>query len=186
MLFRSIGGNKEEREEFPSGDKVEIYTRDISTMVYYNDITDEYVNYVKAMPEEYYKAVSYTNSLDMLVLRKDGEEVKKVSLSKRTMMGSQQIWQEMLPNNSFMKEQYSVLAGKMPENKNELALIVDKYNRIDAEVLEALGITYETDDANKLSFNDILNLGEKEHFLAVSNDNAFPEIGRASCRERVS
>ncbi len=171
----SIGGNKEEREEFPSGDKVEIYTRDISTMVYYNDITDEYVNYVKAMPEEYYKAVSYTNSLDMLVLRKDGEEVKKVSLSKRTMMGSQQIWQEMLPNNSFMKEQYSVLAGKMPENKNELALIVDKYNRIDAEVLEALGITYETDDANKLSFNDILNLGEKEHFLAVSNDNAFPD-----------
>ncbi len=170
----SIGGNKELKEEFPSGNEVEIYTRDLSTMVYFNDITDEYIDYVKAMPQEYYKAVSFSNALDMLVLRKDGEEVKKVSLSKRTMMGSQQIWQEMLPNNSFMREQYSVLAGKLPENKNEVAIIVDKYNRLDEAVLEALGITYATKN-NKISFEKILNLGENEHFLVVSNDNAYPD-----------
>ena len=169
----SMGGNKVEHEEYPSDGTVEIYQRDISTMVYYNEITDKYIDYIKAMPSEYYKTVEYSNSLDMLVLRKDGASVKKVSLSREAGMGTAELWQEMLPDIEFMNEQYDVLAGKMPQGKNEIALIVDKYNRLDASILQSLGISYPTDKNGKISYEDMLNLGENAHFLVVTNNNAY-------------
>ena len=50
------------------------------------------------------------------------------------------VWTEMLDNQELIESQYDVLAGKFPENYNEVVLIIDGDNRISDYTLYSLGI----------------------------------------------
>ncbi|MBQ0083148.1 MAG: ABC transporter ATP-binding protein/permease [Clostridiales bacterium] len=55
-------------------------------------------------------------------------------------MTNTNVWTELLDNSELLKEQYEVLAGKMPEGENEAVVIVDKNNEISDYTLYTLGI----------------------------------------------
>ncbi|MGN0594020.1 MAG: FtsX-like permease family protein, partial [Hominimerdicola sp.] len=55
-------------------------------------------------------------------------------------MGSADVWAEMIDNDELIEKQYDVIAGKLPEEYNEVVLVVDKYNEINDYVLYSLGI----------------------------------------------
>ncbi|MBE6569346.1 MAG: ABC transporter ATP-binding protein/permease [Ruminococcaceae bacterium] len=84
------------------------------------------------------------------------------------------IWQEMIDNEELMRQQYDVLAGRWPEEKHEVVLVVDSRNEINDVYLYALGLKdqdeipdilaaamkgdpYETADAS-YSYEEILDL----------------------------
>ncbi len=50
------------------------------------------------------------------------------------------IWDELIDNEELLNNQYDVIAGRMPENWNEIVLIVTKNNEIADMALFALGI----------------------------------------------
>ncbi len=50
------------------------------------------------------------------------------------------VWEEMIDNPELMEEQYELVAGKWPENWNELVLAVDEHNSINDIYLYSLGI----------------------------------------------
>lgn len=50
------------------------------------------------------------------------------------------VWQEMLDNKELLKKQYKVLAGKFPENYNEIVIVVGKNNEINDYMLYTLGL----------------------------------------------
>ena len=56
------------------------------------------------------------------------------------MVAETNVWQELLDNQELLEEQYDVLAGKWPDNYNEVVLIVDENNEIYDYTLYALGI----------------------------------------------
>ena len=97
-------------------------------------------------------------------------------------LGTTDVWTEMLNNKDLLNSQYDVLAGKMPENYNEVVLIVDENNEVSDYTLYSLGLkdqkelkntmaaiqkgetvnkqdvtTYSYDELLKLSFKLILN-----------------------------
>lgn len=57
------------------------------------------------------------------------------------------VWSEMIDNEELIKNQYDVLAGKLPEKYNEIVLVVDTYNEINDYVLYTLGML----DSSKLN-----------------------------------
>ena len=59
---------------------------------------------------------------------------------------SMDMWTQMLDNDTLLKQQYDVLAGHWPENKNEVVLVVDKNNEISDFTLYTLGLR----DSNEL------------------------------------
>ncbi len=71
---------------------------------------------------------------------------------------SMDMWTQMLDNQDILKQQYDVLAGHWPENKNEVVLVVDKNNEISDFTLYTLGIR----DSSELSdmVSTILGGGE--------------------------
>ena len=88
---------------------------------------------------------------------------------------SMDMWTQMLDNQDILKQQYDVLAGHWPENKNEVVLVVDKNNEISDFTLYTLGIRDsselsdmvstilgggEAPELDKMEFNydDLLNL----------------------------
>ena len=54
--------------------------------------------------------------------------------------GSMEIWQELLDNPELLHTQYDVIAGRWPEQKDEVVLIVDKNNEINEVYIYSLGI----------------------------------------------
>ncbi len=53
--------------------------------------------------------------------------------------GSMDIWQEMIDNRELMEQQYEVIAGRWPTEKNEVVLVVDSRNEVNDVYLYALG-----------------------------------------------
>ena len=62
------------------------------------------------------------------------------SMSMLSTTSSMNIWQEMLSNRTLVEEQYDVIAGRFPEEKNEVVLVVDERNEINDMYLYALGL----------------------------------------------
>ena len=51
-----------------------------------------------------------------------------------------EVWNRLFDNTELLKKQYDVVAGHMPENYNEIVLVVDKNNRISDYTLYSLGL----------------------------------------------
>ena len=88
---------------------------------------------------------------------------------------SMDMWTQMLDNQDILKQQYDVLAGHWPENKNEVVIVVDKNNEISDFTLYTLGIRDSSElsdmvstilgggevpeiDKMEFSYDDLLNL----------------------------
>ena len=66
-------------------------------------------------------------------------------------MGGMTVWNELIGNEELLNSQYDVVAGHMPENYDEIVLIVSKYNTIDDFTLYALGLKDQSELAGLLS-----------------------------------
>ena len=88
---------------------------------------------------------------------------------------SMDMWSQLMDNQELLDEQYDVVAGHWPENKNEVVLVIDKNNEISDFTLYTLGIRnasdlgdivagimagdeYEELDEMSFSYDDILNM----------------------------
>ncbi len=106
--------------------KPSIYTKDKNGNVFKSDVEQLMQELMKDM----YGGVGSVTSSSMY----------------QTAFSNISVWQEMLPGqngeavNDLVKGQYDVLAGKWPENYNEIVLIVDKNNEISDLVMYALGL----------------------------------------------
>lgn len=66
------------------------------------------------------------------------------------MMGSNDVWQEMLDNKELLKSQYDMLSGKWPEAYNEVVLIVSENNEISDYTLYSLGLKNQEELKDKM------------------------------------
>ncbi len=60
------------------------------------------------------------------------------------------IWQQLMDNPELLENQYDVVAGHLPENDNEIVIIVDKNNEISDYTLYSLGLL-DPADVKKLA-----------------------------------
>lgn len=108
------------------------------------------------------------------------------------MSGMFSIWKELISKQEILDSQYDVLAGRMPENANEVVLIVNKYNQVTDYTLYSLGIldnseltdavqrtidgetVEEINSVESIDFNELLGLKFK---LFVNTDYYAEENG---------
>lgn len=133
-------------EEFPPTDV--IVPKDTSNVFHQNTITDEYVTYLSGLEPSTYNAITYTRSVQMNVL----SEITENNVT--TYQNIRGILNELIDNETFLLSQYDVMEGRLPEEKHEMVLIVDNYNRLSANVFSNLGLSTENDAT--YTFNDFL------------------------------
>ena len=136
---------------------------DISSIVMENTITEDYIEYVKAMPKEYYNAmlVSYgidlNNSLYTEFHETADGEVRNISVSALTTLYTQILketsfssfasyistiapsMQQMPNSNDYILSQYDVAAGKIAEGKNQIMLVLDPNDELSDLLLARFG-----------------------------------------------
>ena len=94
-----------------------------------------------------------------------GMSTSNISSAYSSMMSNNNVFTEMLDNESLNKQQYNLVAGKWPKKYNELVLIVDKNNHISDYTLYSIGLL-DQDDL-KEQFNKMVS-GEKVSFEKTS------------------
>ena len=176
---------------YPKEPIVNVYNPSTSlTTVVYNDFTQEYFDYIDRITndptcEVYGDAMSVLynrKNLDFHFLTKDGnsENIRSVNqYSDAGILGSAissvtslptTIMHELIGDEKGLSSLYDTIAGKFPENEDELAIILTSANRIDFSTMRNLGFyssstNFETERiAGNLSinFSDILYEGPQD------------------------
>ncbi|GAE08722.1 ABC transporter permease [Paenibacillus sp. JCM 10914] len=184
-----FGSNTEEEKEYPSENVLYRYdsaTNLANTATHTNVLTTEYFDYIKniqvALPDAI-NAVSYGREVEMNVLAKGEKDIVKFETSANADnsnegFGSAPIyWGELPEDNDFILSLYDLIGegSRYPTAKNEIAIVVDKYNRIDKEFFEKLGIfsnqaDYELSDFIGKSF---LSIVPNNNFYTKSENGLF-------------
>ena len=140
---------------------------DISSIVMENTITEDYIEYVKAMPKEYYNAMLVSYGIDLnnnlytsfyeTTEDKANGEVRNISVSALTTLYTQILKETsfksfasyistiapsmaQMPNsNDYILSQYDVAAGKIAEGKNQIMLVLDPNDELSDLLLARFG-----------------------------------------------
>ena len=89
------------------------------------------------------------------------------SITDMTSAGLTSIWTELIGDNSVIKGQYDVLYGKLPEQYNEVVLIVDSLNEINEMVVYGLGLK----DQNEFMTNIMASFETGEEIESASDQS---------------
>ncbi|WP_040950502.1 ATP-binding cassette domain-containing protein [Gorillibacterium massiliense] len=149
--------DKTSLEKFTNGNVLYSYDREENTKSHTNVMTQDYLDYIgkikTALPNAV-NMVSYSRGVTINLLAKGGDTPVKYETSAQSSgmngpfgMSGQLYWQELPDNQDYVLSLYDLIGegSRMPANKNEVALVVDEYNRVNKEFLEKLGVPAGTD-----------------------------------------
>lgn len=69
-------------------------------------------------------------------------------MAESPMFSTFDMWRELISKEEILNSQYDVLAGRMPENYNEVIFVVNKYNQVTDYTLYSLGILDDSELAD--------------------------------------
>lgn len=140
-----------------------------------NALSEEFAEYMKAMPKDYYTAMSISYGLRYNLVRKtyddNGNVVYKdasqqpqpltTTACATTVLGENGLqakyWQELVADEEVMMRSYDFIGegSRFPQNKNEILLCVGSDNSISQSVLSAFGIElYEKNEDGSLKLDE--------------------------------
>ena len=142
-----------------------------------NILSPEYIEYVEKLDSKYYNSIRYSYSFrPTLAVKNYRGDISKVNLYGNS---AGNYWGELL-DKDFMQTQYDVLYGRYPQNYDEIVLVVDAYNNINASTLEMLGyqLTYKDDDSNtyaNIPFSEFVYNAETNPkvYTIITNNNRY-------------
>jgi putative ABC transport system permease protein len=139
--------------DFPSSPVITEY--DSQPTTHTNNITDGFIDYLKAMPSQYYNAITYSRLMPMnLVAKNLSNNYKLVAVGATNPLAQSRTFYELPDNPTIVLNQYDVLAGTYPSSadKEKLVLVVDQRNRIEKDFFTRFNINA----IDGLSFNDLI------------------------------
>lgn len=205
-IFMSFGDKLTEEGEFPGDDSVHLVpanegsglmgelVEEIIDSVKANDITEEFMEYVDKMNPEWYDAVHMYRGVQMNLISKlsDGTykdvspaEVKTNVINIATnVLGEKGLektrWNQLVGGSDFMSKYYDLMAGRWPEDKRDLVVVVNERNELEIPALEDFGFNIEAADVNgdgTLSFDELLSENSGFEIRLVTNDAYYEKTG---------
>lgn len=140
MMGGGMGGgtDKADLPEYPENTTGVLPYKPQKSEVKKQKLSKEFITYIEEKCKNSTVDITYSYNIDLNILTKNGDDVVYVNGEN---------WNESLNNADYLADKYTVLASEtenagIPKEANEVALVVDKYNRLSCDILDALGITY--------------------------------------------
>lgn len=168
--------------EYPNDNVMYSYDSEKNSTKHSNIITEDYLNYIGKLETELPNAVnniSYMHGVSINLLAKGQDTAVKFETTPAPggmgmIMGSNSTYLQELPeDNDFILSQYDLMGegSRMPTGKNEVVLVIDKYNRIDKAFFEKLGIS---EDIENYKLTDFIG---KTILKVIPNDDYYTRNG---------
>ncbi len=173
-------------EEFPEDTTIYAYDYSESFIMHKNVFTDDFLSYVEnienELPEEV-NNISFTRGVGVNLLAEGTDGVVKFeTMSQNSMMGGFSgpsmgfsHWYEMPKDHQFILELYDLIGenSRLPEAENEIAIVVDEYNRLSTLFLEKLALTEEEYDVTDFVGKTMLKLLPNDVYYTEAENGLF-------------
>ena len=158
----------EKQEKYP--DKQTVIPKDnaLESLVHQNKINDDYIDYIENIPSDLVYGVSYTKMTALNVLTEHDGKVSVADTQDISFSALPKSLDENTPN-AAMEAYYDILAGTLPQKKEDIVLIVDASNRVNTEILQLLGF----DTMDEIPFDEIIGKTIK----VALNDDFYVKMG---------
>lgn len=131
-----------------------------SLLIHQNVFTDDYLNYINNINPDYTIGISYLRTMSLNMLVKNDDKINYVNNLNLTSLPK-----ELKENEeSFLESAYDLLKGSYPEDKTEIVIAVNEKNRLEKNILEALGIDTTKEE---ISFDELIG---KEIKIILNDD----------------
>lgn len=148
--------------------KKEIYALvDQTSIVHYNKISLDYVDYIEKMDQKLIAGVMYNRVTSLNLLHKNVATGKVDVIDPSMFMFN--LPEKVDGSIPLMTDNFDVIYGRYPEKENEIVVLIDLNNRINESMLTVLGFNPK----KAVKFDDMLN----QEFKVVSNDDYYQENG---------
>lgn len=165
-------------QEYPEGDTIFInkLMEKLNGIIIRNNITEDYIeNVIEKIDPALINGITYSRGVRLNIFKQMSftnlTYYRQISaqndMSSVMNFSGADIWQEIIDNQSFIESQYDVIAGRLPQNKDEIIIQVDKYNQITDITLLSLGVLPPKSSVDTLTFDDLLSL---EYKLILNDD----------------
>ncbi len=171
--------------ELKDDDKVYVnnITGQMNSLMRENKITDKYLDEVVGdIDSSLYTDIDVTRMVNLNLFKKTEQTIptpmgnmkttmyykigQSVSMTNMTSMADITLWEEIEGEESEILDNFTVEYGRLPQNANEIVLVLDSYNRISDIELQALGLTNE---ASLESF-DMSSVLDMSYYLVHNNE----------------
>ncbi len=171
--------NSSTKEQEKAGkDQVLAKTSEQDLAQHTNDLSTEYVDYIKKINPDWSNNVSFSRSTNLNLLRDVDGTIKQVQFSNAktdgqnaggfaasTGVGISVFPDQLDPSkDNFLKQNYQVVDGQYPSNPNDLVLIIDENGTTNVNALNNLG--FDIKNGESLSYQNIVGTTVK---LAFNN-----------------
>ena len=130
-----------------------------------NAITDEFIKYLEDMPSEYISSYNINKYQALnLIQKKNNEYFFNVNHIATFPIPTKGLKDDNV--SDLFDKYYDVLAGHIPNEKDEVLIEVNKDNSLDPELIKFLGL-----EGEEISFNDVL----ESKFKLVFNDDLYEQ-----------
>lgn len=163
-----------------------------------NDLTEEFAEYMKAMPKEYYSSMSVLYGLRFNMVREikdeSGAVVEYKDISQlpgritavnvaSTVLGENNLqsttWQMLVGDEQNMLKSYDLIGenSRYPQNKNEILLCINEDNSINQSLLESFGFDYDADHQYEADdfIGQTFTLLDNDDYYQMKDDNTACE-----------
>lgn len=167
-------------------DKEVIYPYDTnsSMLIHKNVLTEDYLNYINNINPDYTIGISYLRTMSMNMLIKNDNKINYINNLNLTSLPK-----ELQENEeTFLESAYDLLKGSYPKDKTEIVIAVNEKNRLEKNILEALGIDTTKEEISfdeligkeiKIILNDDFYINNNNYFVPNMNYDEMYDEGIA-------
>lgn len=169
--------NQAKHKEYTKKEFIYPKENELETMMHFNKIDEEYIDYIEEIDKDKLNAISYEygTTLNVITKKADGTYAlvptsTNYSMSTTSMTGVMGwiLYPKSIKGKSVLENNYEVLAGKINQEEPGIVIAVNSKNELDASTLEQLGFNKD----KNLSFDEILD----KELKVVSNDIYYQEL----------
>ena len=171
-----------ELEIRPAENVVYVTRPEEGSIVHHNRITDELLEHLELLDPYDVNSILYSYLVNLNLLRQVDDEIINVNIeaSSTTMASTMAVSFPTLSrpfgksSKSPLFRTHELLAGAYPAEVTDLVLIVDEFNRVNASVLEGLGI--DTDGLERMRFEDFVGM----ELRLIPNNDFYIQTGHGN------
>ena len=166
-VLNKIGKDDDGLKKYPDDKKIYVLPSVQDTLLHTNKITNDYVKYIENIKKENVLGISYTRATSVNAIVKG---VNGYSLFNTSSLNVTTIPKKLDNNrNGFIEENYDLIYGKLPTEKDEMVLMVDSKNRVDSSLLKNLGLKEE----DSYTFKELMDIELK----VILNNELYKSLG---------
>lgn len=159
--------NSSENEE-KEIDESKIYPqKQLEDITHTNKFTKEYVNYIENINPDLIGGISYNRATNLNIITKNNNDYKMLDSQTTFFPLPEQNEEER--EDTIIKENFELINGKMPTEKEDILLLINTKNQLNSTILKAIGF----DNVDSINFDEIVG----KEFKLILNDNLYKNNG---------